>query len=70
MAQERIAYDDDGLLDEVVSYSGVQFERLGGDDESGDWMLDIHFSDGKAIRFFLLGVRMDQVTEIMPGRDS
>jgi len=70
MAQERVVYDDGGLLDEVVSYSGVQFERLGGDDASGDWLLDIHLSDGRAVRLLLLEVKLEQVTEIVPGQGS
>jgi hypothetical protein len=43
---ERVTYDERGLLDEVVTAGGAHLERMSGGEKRGRWFLNMIRADG------------------------
>jgi len=51
MTENRVQYDDDGMLDEVVTDGGAHLERMG----SKSWYLSLRRADGSEFCVWFLG---------------
>lgn len=52
---ERVAYDDKGLLDEVVVEGGAHLERMDGGAKRGRWFLVMRRVDGSEFCVWFTG---------------
>lgn len=65
---ERVEYDDNGFLDEVVAHGGVHLESLDSDHDGGtSWFLSIKRADGTSLCVWIEG-RITLSEEREPGK--